>query len=295
MMKPNCPYCEANSNSSENQSLVVRAGRFKRSSDCRSIQRFKCKKCSKHFSRATFHPCFKQLKRHFNHRLSKLICSGVSQRRAAKILGVNRKTVVRKLIFLGFRAIEELDKINRATPLVEVIEFDELETFEHTKYKPLSVFLAVESKTRRILGFEIARMPAKGLLSKKALQKYGFRKDERREAHERLFKKLQVIAHPQALFKSDQNPSYPATVNKYFPMALHEAHKGQRGSIVGQGELKKVRFDPLFSLNHTCAMLRANINRLFRKTWCTTKIPSRLYLHVAIYAAYHNLVLIDDS
>jgi len=227
--------------------------------------------------------------------VAQLLSSGVSLRRTAKILNLNRKTVVRKKIFLGFQAMEKLEQTNAAFPLAQIVEFDELETFEHTKYKPISVALAVESKTRRILGFEVARMPAKGLLAKRAFKKYGLRRDERRAAQERLFKKLQSLVHAEALIKSDQNPYYPGVVKKYFPNAIHEAHKGQRGSITGQGELKKTRFDPLFSLNHTCAMLRANTNRLFRKTWCTTKLPSRLYLHLSIYAAYHNLVLLDGS
>ena len=62
--------------------------------------------------------------------------------------------------------------------------------------------------------------------------------------------------------------------------------------MTGQGELKKLRFDPLFSLNHTCAMLRANINRLFRRTWCTTKKAACLKRHVAVYVRFHNTVLL---
>jgi hypothetical protein len=38
-------------------------------------------------------------------------------------------------------------------------------------------------------------------------------------------------------------------------------------------------------------MTRANVNRLFRKTWCTTKLPKRLADHFAIYAVYHNEML----
>ena len=57
--------------------------------------------------------------------------------------------------------------------------------------------------------------------------------------------------------------------------------------------LKKIRFDPLFSLNHTCAMLRANLNRLFRRTWCTTKKPERLALHIAMYVVFHNETLLN--
>jgi len=64
-----------------------------------------------------------------------------------------------------------------------------------------------------------------------------------------------------------------------------------RGSVSGQGELKKLRFDPLFSLNHTCAMLRANLNRLFRRTWCMSKTIQGLIDHLSLYVIYHNLVL----
>ena len=38
-------------------------------------------------------------------------------------------------------------------------------------------------------------------------------------------------------------------------------------------------------------MLRANISRLIRKTWATTKRADRLAAHIAIYAWYHNEVL----
>jgi hypothetical protein len=77
-------------------------------------------------------------------------------------------------------------------------------------------------------------------------------------------------------------------LRKHFPKATHIQTKGRKSSVTGQGELKKVFYDPLFSLNHTCAMMRAHICRLIRKTWCTTKDPDRLADHIAIYVNYHN-------
>jgi hypothetical protein len=181
--------------------------------------------------------------------------------------------------------------MNLSQPKCEVVEFDDQETSEHTKCKPLSITLAVESKSRRILAFEISQFHAKGHLAKIALKKYGRRRDTRAPARKRLFESLRPLVNERATFKSDQNPHYGPDVKKYFPKVTHEAFKGQRGSIVGQGELKKIRFDPLFSLNHTCAMTRANMNRLFRRTWCTTKHPQGLKHHFAIYAVYHNEML----
>ena len=103
-----------------------------------------------------------------------------------------------------------------------------------------------------------------------------------------MFKELKPLLHDDPTLISDSNPHYPDDVKRHLPHAKHRTVMGKRGSLGGQGELKKTKFDPLFSLNHTCAMLRANINRLFRKTWCTTKRSDRLYAHIALYANYHN-------
>ena len=178
--------------------------------------------------------------------------------------------------------------MNRKFPKSQVVEFDDLETSEHTKCKPISITLAVESGTRRILGFEVSKMPAKGKIAAFARRKYGSRPDQRKTARARLFKTIKPLVHRHPTIKSDENPHYANCVKKYFPGSLHATHKGKRGCIVGQGELKKITFDPLFSLNHTCAMFRANINRLFRRTWCTTKRIDRLEAHLALYSVHHN-------
>lgn len=292
-MSPSCPNCDSGNFKDGSRTRVVRAGYFRRKSDSRMVQRFRCVACGKHFSNATFNACVHQKKRHFNNRLMKLLVSGVSQRRAARILNLSRTTVVRKFQFLARQAEDLLADSNKGFARALIVEFDDLESFEHSKMKPLSITLAVESGSRRILGFEVSSMPAKGLLAKRSRKKYGPRLDGRKEARRLLFNRIKPLISPEALIKSDENPHYPADVREHFPLSLHEVHKGQRGSIVGQGELKKIRFDPLFSLNHTCAMFRANVNRLFRKTWCTTKKPERLAAHLAIYAAFHNVSLLS--
>lgn len=290
-MKRSCPYCDLTDVPSETRPRIHRSGHFKRKSDSRLIQRFKCVECGQSFSNSTLNPAYRHKKRQINERLRKLICSGVSLRRSAKLLSISRTTVARKLIYLGQQSQIKLSKMNQHCPKAQVVEFDDQETFEHTKCKPLSITLAVESKTRRILAFEVSQMSAKGHLTHIAFKKYGRREDTRYQGRRRLFKTLKDLVLENAIFKSDQNPHYPSDVRRHFPKARHETFKGQRGSIVGQGELKRVRFDPLFSLNHTCAMTRANMNRLFRRTWCTTKLPKRLEDHFAIYAVYHNETL----
>lgn len=43
-----------------------------------------------------------------------------------------------------------------------------METFEHTKMKPLSITIAVIKQRRLVLGAEVSSMPAKGLLARKS-------------------------------------------------------------------------------------------------------------------------------
>ena len=291
-MLPNCP---SGCGQRQNVRTVVRFGYFYRSSDRRKIQRFKCAHCGRHFSQASFSKNFGQNKRHLNRKIFTLLVSGVSQRRISQLLKCHLTTVSRKLAFLGQQArwINHCDRLK--TTKVNEVQFDDLETFEHTKLKPLSITLMVAKGSRQILAFEVARMPAKGLLTKKSLKKYGPRRDERPLSRERLFRRIRLVVPEYARIESDQNPSYFPLVKSFFPKAHYQTCKGQRGAVTGQGELKKVGFDPLFSLNHTCAMFRANVNRLFRKTWCTTKKIQPLIDHLELYALYHNRVLLKQS
>ena len=209
------------------------------------------------------------------------------------ILKIHPITVGRKLQFLGLHARARQTKFLAlySRKPIEKVQFDELETFEHTKMKPLSVALAVEEKTRKILGFQISSMPAKGLLAEKSRKKYGRRQNDRPMGMKNLFEDLQPIVMPYAEFLSDKEPRYSAWLNNSSQFWVHKTTKGRRGCVTGQGELKQGGYDPLFSLNHTCAMLRANINRLFRRTWNTTKKPERLRDHISIYMDFHNRVL----
>lgn len=286
-MLPSCPYCPAGGTSGLK---TVRFGFYLRTDDSRRIQRFRCNACRRTHSHATRSRWFRAKKRRFHQTLRVHFASLGSIRRGAYNLKLNRKTVARKLVLLGVEAEERMRAKNLALEKARVIEFDDLETFEHSKCKPLSVTLAVQARTRRILGLEVSSMPAKGLLVEKA-RKYGYRPDGRTKAREELFRSLKALVHEEAVIKSDSNPSYPRAVKRHFPQARHVIYLSRKGSLAGGGELKVGGFDPLFSLNHTCASLRMNVTRLLRKTWYTTKKMDRLRAHLFLYAHFHNTKL----
>lgn len=183
-------------------------------------------------------------------------------------------------------------KDNYLNNLAVEVQFDDLITIEHTKLKPLSVSSIVEKHTRKILGARVSQIGAFGHLAELSRKKYGKRENTHREKLNELFLELRSYIHPNATFESDEHKFYPPVVGRYFPCAKHIRYKGGRGSIAGQGELKKLHFDPLFSINHTYAMLRGNINRLIRKTWCSTKKQSELQKHIDIYIYAFNTGLL---
>lgn len=279
-----CPNCDSLGRSG---SRFIGWGSYYRTSDSQTIRRYRCRVCLITCSPQSSHAWFRQKKRQKNEDLRKHFASAGSSNRAARNFCLNRKTVARKLIALGFAAEAELGRSNRLCPKAKIVEFDDLETFEHTKCKPISVTIAVEHRTRRILGVEVSTMPAKGRLVAKA-RKYGPRIDGRRPARQALFERIQELVAEDVILKSDSNPHYPRDVRKFFPKGEHWRYGSRKSSLGGQGELKKVRFDPLFSLNHTCAKFRDDVKRLARRTWCTTKKIERLRAHLMIYAVYHN-------
>jgi transposase-like protein len=263
-------------------------GVFKRTSDHQTIQRYCCKTCGKSFSAATNSPLKWQKKRQFNRTILTMLGGNITQTNIARCFNLNPKTVAKKMIFLARIVREEMAKEQGQYAHIDAIQFDELQTIEHTKCKPVSVAVAVSKKDRKILGFEVSEMPATGHLARISRKKYGKRADNRWVGLTTLFDQLATVLPPKIRIESDQYPSYGPLVRTYFPEANFTQYKGRKGCVAGQGEMKKVGFDPLFSINHTFAMMRANISRLNRRTWNTTKQLSALVDHLSLYAWRHN-------
>jgi transposase-like protein len=276
-----CPFCLR-------ETQVIRKGFFKkRAGGVAKVQRYLCRRCRRWFSDQTAALTYREKKPHINQPLFRMLATGISQRACAAFLGVQPVTIARKLVRQGRVARGHLRALAKSRPVSGPVVFDEMETFEHSKMKPLSIALAVEEKSRRILAVEVASMPAKGLLAAKSRRKYGYRPDHRPIALAAMCREV-LRAHPRlARVKSDESPRYPRIVAKCFGNVVHETHKGRRGCVVGQGELKAIGRDPLFSLNHTAAMIRDNLKTMSRRTWCTCKRPDRLQYLMYIYAWRH--------
>ena len=275
-----CPRCAAT------RTAIVRDGFFWRADDSKKIQRYQCKACGKKFSSATSKPTYRQKRRRINFTIKLGLAFCMSQRHLAQFAKVNVKTVAARLIWQAKQSRKKNESfvaqyIGRYGPITRV-QFDDLVTFEHTKCKPLTVPVAVIAGTRVPIAFGVASIPASGPLAAISRKRYGKREDNSRECRQALFQRLVTILPPDVQFETDGHDHYRVLIERYFPNATHVVFPSRKAAVVGQGEMKKGGFDPLFTINHFLATMRAQVNRLVRRTWCTTKDPDRLSDHIDV-------------
>jgi hypothetical protein len=169
------------------------------------------------------------------------------------------------------------------------LQFDELETIEHTKCKPLHIILAANEK-HQLLAAKVAIMPAKGRLAELSRKKYGLRDNQRIEKIGDVFSELRsrLVSMP-ILIKSDAHPSYRPQVERFFAGIEYRQYLRPKKKKMQERlheKAQKAKFDPIFSVNHNCALLRDRIKRLARRNWCTTKRIENLQLNLDIFIMY---------
>lgn len=278
-----CPFCHR-------PDLVIKKGFYIRNSDCKRIQRFYCQNCLRGFSAQTSSFDYRMRKRRINQVVFRMLSKGVSLRGCAQVLNVQPRTIARRLNRFGQFAEIQMRKQRRKNSVSKIL-IDEMESFEHTKLKPLTIPIVVEYKTRMILSLDVGQIAAKGTLAELSKKKYGKRVCQRKSVLNKVFLETKECLNENGVILSDESYHYLRPIKRHFPIVTHRSFKGRRGANIGQGEMKKGGLDPLFYLNHTYAMIRDNIKRLARKTWCTTKKIAQLKNSLYLYAHYHNQVV----
>jgi hypothetical protein len=207
------------------------------------------------------------------------------------VLGINRKTVVRKFLFLAECAQARHEEwLEKTLPTLTHTQFDEMESFEHTRLKPLSIPLLVNGENGNILNLEVASLGYKGRFAALALKKYGPREDHSEKAALRVLETLNKCPNPIEI-RTDLKTSYPRLITEAVAdKATHVPVKADRLSLAQRLFHKGRRNgnDPLFMLNFTAAKIRHDLSRMARKVWTTTKKMDRLYAHLFLFIAYHN-------
>jgi len=139
---PRCPdpACEHHNNPAAD--FYVHRGSCRTRHDRQEVPRYQCKACVRTFSSRRFSPTARQHKPEVNDLLAKMPSSGVTQRRAARLLRINKATVAKKFAWPADQARKaHAAALATGRILTSYVQFDEMETIERTKLKALSIAL----------------------------------------------------------------------------------------------------------------------------------------------------------
>lgn len=276
---PQCPNPDCPNHTQPPAGWYVKNGGYRPHGATHPVPRYKCKACGKRFSAATAKPTY-YAKVKIGSKLFQLLVSGVSLRRAATLLGVTYPTVVKHFGDLAAQ-IQTKHRQHLQTIQTGFVQVDELETFLHARAKALSVPMVIRVKTGEILGFAVAKMPAKGKLAQIGQEHYQWTTDERSRKFQLMFHDLKGCFKPKVRVKCDSHSSYP----KWITSQVKDAVLDQ---VLSSKKKPKGEYDELFAINNTFARMRHDMNRLGRKTWSTTKSIAGLENHIWLYVAWNN-------
>lgn len=288
--KAHCPNPSCKNHQSPRHGFYIKRGYFITKWNHQRVPRYQCLDCKKGFSSHTFYCTYRQKKPFLNESIFRLYTSATTQRRLAKFLGVNLKTVVRKFLFLSQNAeLMHLEKLSQQEFDAAHCQFDEMLSFEHTRLKPLSIALVVQKKDSKLIAIQTAQSHYQGVLSSVALKKYGLRTDYSHEARRKVLLTLQSQIKESCTLITDAKPVYRADIAQYVPGARLKQIKNRGGRLQRLLNAKRRNFqDPMFELNLVAAKIRHDLSRMARKVWVTTKRQDRLQKHLMLFLAIQN-------
>ncbi|MFM8269928.1 MAG: hypothetical protein ACKN9V_07040 [Pseudomonadota bacterium] len=288
--RPYCPNTLCEYHLSPPAQFSIKKGYYVTRWNHQKVARYQCRKCKKKFSSHTFYRIYRQKKPFLNAKVFHLYCSATTQRRIAFILGINVKTVVRKFLFLAKHAEElHLNKLLEKAFDVQNVQFDEMLSFEHTRLKPLSIALAVEKGTYRVVALKVAESHYQGRLASIALRKYGPRMDKSHEARHEVLNAINSQLKSSCAITTDEKPHYRNEVCCIVPRAelCQVKNRGSRLERLLKARRRNIK-DDMFELNLVAAKIRHDLSRMARKVWVTTKRADRLQKHLMLFVAFHN-------
>lgn len=278
-----CPNAECENSRSPLAHFSRKRGYYKPKSLGHRLARYQCKACGRTFSNRTDSDESRQHRPDINQLLPRLLCSGVTMRRAAWILGCSYNTVRARSTWLAQRARQAHEVALAAGEHdTSYIQFDEMQTFEHAAAKALTIAIAIRWKTGKLLAAKVGRIPANGHLAELGKTKYGWTTNESPAACKAALTIAGQAAKPKVTVACDRAPAYPGLMASSFPAGVFVSPYKSR-SFGGSAD-----FDPLFKLNHACAKIRADLACMARKTWATTKKREKLQERLDIYIAVNN-------
>ena len=284
---PRCPYPACAAHLEPAADFFHRDGLYHPRCRAHPVQRFRCRLCGRRFSRQSFRADRNHKKPHLNASFLRLMLACVALRQAARVLGVARRTVEHRFLWLARHAARF--HTNRLTSLAGPFMLDELETFEGNRYQPLTVPVLIEPRSLFLIATAAGPLRRKGRMTPAQRRRraehealHGRRPSHSATAVRAVLERLRHCVPPggPVVLHSDHKPLYARLGRRLFGERFRWAPHSATA--------RRDRGNPLFPINHTNARLRHFLARLRRRTWCVSKRRLRLQQHLEVAALWVN-------
>ena len=285
---PRCPNVHCAQHREPKPGFYWRTGYYQ--PKCRSVPvpRFRCRACSRGFSRQTFRFDYRDHRPECNEPLLGHLYSGVGLRQAARLLKLDVHSVQGKLRKIGWTCRRLHRNLSPQLPPGRTYLLDEEETYEKASIRPLTMPVLIEKEHWFVVATtagSIRRLAELGTRRRVAQDidegKRGPRRDQSRRCVRAVLRTLSHrIGGAQLVFRTDKKISYGELAREVFGERVQ--HETTSSTDI------RSTFNPLFAINTTLAMTRDNCGRLRRRSWLVTKRAKRLRAHLSIFTIYRN-------
>lgn len=290
---PFCPFPTCAAHHPASSDFCVRFGFYRASCRPHPVQRFRCKSCSKTFSRQTFRADYRDKRPDLNVPLLKLLACGTGLRECGRQLGLGLRSTELKARKIA-RHLRQFNLAQRGPlPAGSRLVFDELETYETRRNtRPLTVPFLVEGESLFLIWAESETIRPSGRMSKarKAAiladeQRFGPRKDRSERAIARTLRRgADLLPEGRAVrVDTDEKTVYPGQLERAF--GADRVDHQRTNSLV-----PRETWNPLFPVNSEEARARDMLGRLRRESWLVSKARRWLDLALHVHIAYRNYV-----
>ncbi len=150
-----CIYCNSSGKVKKNGKMKTSRGK---------TQKYKCSECKTTFIKRNFSVNYRHRKQHLREAITKIYCERMSFRGIACPLKISYPTVVKY-----FRENAELSReankkrLDNTELMTSYVQFDQLESYEHTKRKPVGIQLSIRHKNGEIISAKAGYIPVRAL------------------------------------------------------------------------------------------------------------------------------------
>lgn len=275
--KPVCPHCSSDK--------VSYSGKYKRKRSRHLIQRYKCSQCNKTFSDQTCSQTFRQKRPEINSKILELSCSKMGIRKLAKAVKASKNTVQSRIKFLSNLCDEFQNKYMSKWKIKPQFQFDEMESYEHSKHATIGIPVIVEKNSHFLVG-AVAQYV-------KSRSQYPTLRDKHNSAHENEIQEKDKIIKEQLklcrtmkpqgriIIDTDGDNTYPKYIKEVF------GNESVHSVYISGDDVNKTK---LFPVNNMCGCLRDDVAMLLRRTRNGCKNISMLSARLSIYKFFSNFL-----